>query len=403
MHAGDEPCHTPKVHWLLVTIAAYGAEGLVALSVAVHRDAGTLAEIAADGAAGQCALVEQTLSCPARGPVSFRWGAGEDWVLTGDTVLAPGERGVAAVWAAEALREDALARLAGPVTAEVVADLFVRTGDHPIAPPSAAEFAALLALAEHPDARVRREVVDALLPYWRHTASDPFPPGAPSVVPASVLERLAADESEAVRKRLASRLRDLQAPGEPMQEVANEILLRLAANEEDGVQRAAFASLAIRSRRGETPGLDAWRVALDRVTTPGPPGRAAANTLAALAVELEVGPDVDPRLAMERASEHQLERVWKIWKAWRADVPFEPLLAERLLRETVGMSPVLFASWAEDDPDGLAAVLRRWEPAAPHSERYVYLLSGLPPPVSPALKPLADDTLSPVPGATGAQ
>lgn len=364
------------------------------LSVAVHRAAGTIFDVAADGAAGQCTVVGQSLSCPARGPVQFRWGGDVGFALTGAVALSPGEVGVAVVWATDDARRAEIDRLSGPVDADLVRDLFVRTGDDPVAPPSPAMWAALLRWVDSPDAQVRREVVDALLPYWRHTDSDPFPLGAPQVVPAEVIAQLARDPSAAVRRRLAARLRDVQAPGDPLEAQANAALLDLAAQPVRGVQRAAFAALADRSKRGETPALDAWRLALDRVTTPGPPGRAAANTLAALAAELVPGPEVDPREAIDRTAVHQLERVWQVWKAWRAHVPFDAALAERLLRETVGMSPVLFGAWAEDDPEGLAAVLRRWEPGPPHSERYTYLVSGLRSPPA-AIRPLVDDTLSP--------
>jgi hypothetical protein len=401
------------VHWLLASNLAHGVEPSgdtpsgttpsATLSLAVHRDAGTVASIAADGAAGQCVIAGQALHCPASGPVTFRWGADPAWVLVGDLVLQPGEVGTATVWASEASRAAELERLAGPVDAALVRELFLRTGDHEVPVPSAQMWARLLDLARHSDDRVRRVVVDALLPYWRHTASDPFPAGGPPVVPPGLLVELSEDPSRLVRRRLASRLRDVVAPGQPLAEVANQVLLHLATEQERGVQRAAFASLAVRARRGESPGLEAWQAALDRVTLPGSPGRAAANTLAGLATELSPGPEVDPALAIARTAEVHLERVWNLWKAWRSDVPFEPLVAERLLRETVGVSAVLFRSWAEDDPAGLAALLRRWEPRAPHSDRYVYLVRSLMEPVPSALAPLVADTLSAEPTGAVAQ
>lgn len=391
------------VGWLFVSVLAHVARAeaadreasssFVTLSVAVLRDAGSIHQVAADGAAGLCTSVAQSLHCPANGPVTFRWGGDDEFVLVGDTVLPPGGIGVAVVWAADDAREAEIARLAGPIGPDVVRDLFVRTGD-PVVTPSPAMWSSLLALVDSPDARVRLEVVDALVPYWRQTASDPFPAGAPQVVPPEVIRRLAVDPSRAVRRRLASRLREVRAPDQPFETVANTVLLTLAATDSGGVQRAAFAALADRSRRGETPALEAWHLALDRVSIPGPPGRAAANTLAALATELEPSAEVDPRLALDRTAVHHLERVWHVWKAWRGEVPFDGLLAERLLRETVGVSPVLFGAWAQQDPEGLAELLRRWEPRSPHSDRYLYLLSTLRSP-PPALQPLVDDTLSP--------
>jgi hypothetical protein len=367
--------------------------GSVTLRVGVLREAGTIYEIAADGAAGQCTVVAQTLHCPAAGPVTFRWGPGGPWALVGDTVLAPGTEGTAVVWAAP--RPDDEAKLApGVVTPAILRDLFVRTSEHPIQPPSAALLDGLVALVDHPDPRVRRELPDALLPFWRHTASDPFPLESPVVLPAGLVTRLAADEDDVVRRRLASRLRDLQTPGEPPADEATAALLALSS-EGGKVQRAAFASMAVRARAGEQPALATWFTALDRVTTPGPPGRAAANTLAALAKQLEPGPDVDPSLAVERTSIAQLERVWTVWKAWRAHVPFEPHLAERLLHETEGVSPELVKTWAARDPEGVASVVRRWEPRAPHSERYGIVVRALSESTDPALQALVADSLSP--------
>ncbi|MEQ1564738.1 MAG: hypothetical protein ABMA64_03785 [Myxococcota bacterium] len=379
--------------WLLVSAAALAqdpAPGSVTLRVAVHRDAGTVHAIAADGAAGQCTVVGAALHCPAIGPVRFRYGPGGPWALVGDTELAPGTAGVAVVWAAD--READRARIAPDVvTAEVVAELFVRSADREVLAPSGPLFADLLALIDHPDPAVRRALPDALLPYWRHTASDPFPADAPPVVPPGTIGRLAADPDPAVRRRLASRLRDLQVPGEPLMNEATAALLTLSA-EGGRIQKAAFASLAVRARGGDAPAVDAWNAALQRVTTPGPPGRAAANTLAALAHQLEPGPGIDPSVAVQRTAVCQLERVWT---AWRDDVPFDPALVERLLRETEGVSPELVRAWGRSDPAGLAAVIHRWEPSPPHSDRYGIVARALAESEDSALRSLAGDSLSP--------
>jgi hypothetical protein len=362
--------------FLLAPQLGFAAPDSVSLSVAVHREAGTLWSIAADGAAGQCTVAASTLHCPATGPVTFRYGPGEDFVLVGDTVLQPGQTGTAWVWAPERLRVAERERLAPEqVTAEEIRALFQRTGDHPVPVPSSGMFEDLLALVEHPDAHVRRELVDALVPYFRHTASDPFPAGSPQVVPADVLVALAQDEDHNVQRKLASRLRDLQAPGEPIAEVATELLLELSQSG-GGVQRAAFASLASRSKDGATPAEQTWWAAMERVSTPGPPGRAAAGTLAALAKSLDPA-RVVPSDAVQLVSQHHLERTWQVWRAWRAHVPFEPVLAERLLRETVGLSPSLLKAWGAADPDGVYALITRWEPRSPHSDRYAAVVRAL--------------------------
>jgi hypothetical protein len=107
-----------------------------------------------------------------------------------------------------------------------------------------------------------------------------------------------------------------------------------------------------------------------RVATPGAAGRAAANTLGHLAGVLEPGPEVDPVEAVERVFVFHRERTWNVWAAWRDDVPFDAVRAEVLLRETEGLSPQLLRHWADSDPEGLAGVLERWEPSAPHSPRF---------------------------------
>lgn len=402
--AADEPAAAPDE---LVTEPI--GDGFVALTVGVHREAGTVYDVAADGAAGQCSVTGFTITCPARAPVTFRWGPDSPFALVGDAVLAPGQQGTAIVWATEASRADVRAALAADRTnPAVVRRTFVRTSDNPIPPASAGLFADLLDLVHADDPRVRREVVDGLVPYWRHTDSDPFPLGAPSVVPPDTLSALASDPDLGVRRRLASRLREVRAPGEPLAQEATLQLIRLAG-EGGGVQRAAFASLASRARDGRAPAIESWMTAIDRVATPGPPGRAAANTLAALATELEPGPDVDPVEAVRLCAANHLERTWAVWRAWRDHVPFDAVLAERLLRETLGLSPPVVRAWAEDDPDGFAAVLRRWEPSDHHSDRYDAIGRALRSKAAASSGPLAPslaelfpaDRVSPEP-ATGA-
>lgn len=368
-----------RVLWLLPLVASGSVPvGSVMLAVAVPREAGSVHQVAVDGAAGQCTVVAETLQCPALGPVTFRWGPRDDRVLVGDTVLAPGTSGMAFVWADEGSRAADRDRLrAERVTADDVRALFVRTGDNPVRLPSQGMFADLLALVAHPDPLVRREVVDALVPYWRHTASDPFPLGAPPVIPVGILGQLAADPDTGVRRRLASRLRDLREPGEPIATEATVALFSLAGS--PGVQRAALSSLSSRAREGSVPAVETWGLAMDRVSTPGPTGRAAASTLAVLVRDLEPGPGVDPVRAVALTARHHPEKAWQVWRAWSASVPFDPVLADRLLRETVGLSPALIRTWAAADPDGVAALLHAWEPTEPHSERYRTVARALEP------------------------
>jgi hypothetical protein len=384
----------------LSLIGAASADS-VTLRIGVHREAGPVHDVAVDGAAGQCAVTVEALECPATGPVTFRWGPGGDFVLTGDTTLSPGESGTAWVLAPDASRAAERARLAAP-TPQDVRDLFVRTGDHPVPVPSIGMLEDLFALARHRDPLVRREVVDALVPWWRHTASDPLPPGAPPIVPEVLLHELARDPDLVVRRRLASRLRDLREPGEPLAEEATRVLLELAA-EGGSVQRAAFASLAARTRDAQVsdldaadgPLLEAWAAALAGVSTPGPPGRAAAKALVTLAAVVDPA-RVDPVEAVHRTAATHLERTWSVWTAWREHVPFDRALVDRLLRETIGWSPTLVRHWSETAPEELAAAMVAWEPTPPHSDRYTGMLRAFRDADHPALAPLRrPDNLSP--------
>jgi len=354
-----------------LTLAANAVAGDVAtLHVGVHREAGTILDIAADGAAGQCSVARERLMCPADGPVRFRFGPQGEWELVGADTVQPGATGTAFVLASEASRSDELARLdRQTVTADDVRDLFVRTGDHPVSPPSMGMLQQLFSLADHPDPAVRRAVIDALVPWWRHTASDPLPADAPQLVPGGLISGLADDRDRRVRRRLANRLREVNEPGEPLQSEAREALMQLASSP-GGVQRAAIASLAVQSRAGRANPVQTWMAAMQQVTTPGPPGRAAANTLGRLARELEPGAQVDPARAVELVFVHHRERTWNVWSAWRERVPFDAGRLDRLLRETVGANKRLLRHFQQTHPEELQAVLDAWEPHPPHSERY---------------------------------
>ncbi len=371
------------------TPVAQVAPDAAVLWVAVHREAGILHDVAADGASGQCVVHDAWIRCPAgSGPVTFRWGPADraDWRLyaqeadgtwsLGPVVVAPGTGVAAVVLTDEASRAAEIARLApAVVTAEEVRQQFVRTGDHPVFPPSPAQLAALSALVEHPDRLVRRELPDALLPWMRHTAQDPLPPGGPPIVPPGTLARLARDPDPAVRRRIAGRLRDVRDGDAASAEVASALTHLVSTG--GGAQRAALVSMGSRSKEGSAPAIDAWRVARVRMRDPGPPGRAAIKTLAALASELEPGGEVDPAEAIRDCVTLHPERAWALWSAWRRHVPLEPDLALVLLRDTVGWSPGLLSWWAKADADALEAVFLAWEDGPPHSERYLDLLAGL--------------------------
>ncbi len=376
------------------------------LWVGVHREAGVLSDVAADGASGQCVSEQTWIRCPAAGgPVTFRWGrAGDDdWRLyglrpdggwsEGPIVVPPGQGAAAVVLAAEASRDAELARLQpGAVTAQDLRSLFVRTGDHPVFPPSPSQLQAVAALVTHPDPVVRRELPDVLLPWMRHTSLDPLPMGAPPVIPAGTMMALAEDRDPAVRRRLASRLRDVRDGPQASDEV-NAALLHLVSMG-GGAQRAAMVAVGSRSKEGVAPALEAWRLARLRMRDPGPPGRAAIKTLVALATAIEAGGEVDPAAAVRDCLVYHPEKTWSLWHAWRREVPLDEEVLLRLFRDTVGWSPTLLKYWARGQPDALEVVFRRWEPGTPHTDRYLDLIAGLALLPDPRWAALRGDNLS---------
>jgi hypothetical protein len=374
----------------------------VSLWVGVHIDAGNLWDIGADGAAGICTAFDTTIRCPATGPVTFEWRGDPDYVLgDGVVVVSPGESARSWVLARAALRAVETAALRPEVVnADVVRDQFVRTSDNPVEAPSAEQFGALLALVDHPDRLLRRELPDALVPWLRHTAQDPMPPGAPPLVPVGLLTELSRDPDLTVRRRLASRLRDLRDSPELGRE-AVEVLLELA-DDGGGVQRAALASLATRTRDGTSAGLETWKMARERLNDRGAPGRAAVKTLIALSDELEPGPEVDPAEAIRTCAVVHPERTWALWNAWREHVPLDTQLALRLFRGTVGWSPPLLQYWGRKFPEQLIGVFHAFETGDPHSTRYQELWSALANVADPRFDDLAPaDKLSaprPAPG-----
>ena len=341
--------------------------GTATLHVGVHREAGTTRDVVADGAAGQCIARGSVLECPATGPVTFRWGRADDpWILWGELTVSPGEVGRAWVFASESAGRVCSDRLAGPVDEDVVRECFVATGDR-LPPISLAMYRSLLQLVEHEEFTVRRAAVDGLVPLWRHTASDPYPLGSPSLIPDGLMDRIAADVNPRVRRRLASRLGDLNEP-----EHAEDVVLAMSrlSTDRPGVQRASMSTLKLQAADGRIPGIEAWRRAMKQVERAGPPGKAAANTLASLADTLDAGGEVNPSDAVERVLLFQPERAWKVWAAWRDDVSYRDEWVRRLFHETQGWSKVLLRTWQEERPADLQAALDGWEAGEPHSERY---------------------------------
>ncbi len=355
--------------WVLVAAAA--PPQTATLHVGIHREAGGVYQVAADGAAGQCAIGPSRVSCPASGPVTFRWAGDNQFALSGASVVEPGDVGVAFVLATEHIRAPERAELeAQPLGPDTVERLFVRTGDNAVPVPSPLMVQDLVGLAEHPKPAVRRVVVDALVPFWRHTASDPFPPSAPELLPGGLLFRMSRDPDWKVRRRIANRIRELHEPDARVATDATVALTALLLDERPPVRRAAAASLHHAVKNEAIAAELSWEYALERVKTPGPPGRAAANTLGRLAGQVEPGPRVDPSLAVLLVFEHHTERTWNVWRKWRAHVPWRADWMEVLLRETVGLDKRLLSHFARTQPGELAECFTRWEPAPPHSARF---------------------------------
>jgi hypothetical protein len=401
-------CHTPTMSWTArIGIAAsclWGAGALAqevaeeapgeapayaVLHVGVHGDAGTEYDIAADGAAGQCDVRHARVICPAEGPVHFRWGPSEPdgWVLIGGTTVNPGQTGVAFVLIDDDLRTEEIQALSlDRATPEIVRDLFFDTSDHAIEPPSMGMLQALFELRNHKDPMVRRQLIDVLSPWWRHTASDPMSADAPQLIPPGMVMQMALDDDKAVARRLANRLRDVNMPGEPLQAEAQQALHFLASRPDS--MRPATASLALLSRAGRSNIEESWIAALEGVVTPGPRGRSSANALGRLASVATPSDVVDPERAVALVFQHHRERTWNVWFAWREHVPFDAERLAVLLRDTVGAHRGLIKYFGENNPEALAEVLARWEPAEPHSTRWALVTAPLGEIENPALQAL---------------
>lgn len=345
----------------------------VTLHVGVHREAGTVYDVAVDGAAGQCTVGPSRISCPARGPVRFRWGPDDAWEVAGDVELHPGETGRAWVLAVSGSREAERARLAWDVVDEAaVLELWVPAGDRHPPPPSLGMLADVLALAEHPDRRVRMAVLDGLLSWVRGTFSDPMAREAPSILPEGWLTHRAEDPDPAVRVRVVRLLREVSS--EELRDEAAALLVDLAT---DGghrrVRRAALNGLGSAPRRELLPAEEAWVLALDAVPLETAQGRAACNTLGRLASHAEPNDVVVPEEAIARCIVYHPERVWRLWVPWREEVPFHRPWVDSLLRATDGLRRELIVYWEETAPEALQEALDAWEPGPPHTERYAVI------------------------------
>jgi hypothetical protein len=312
---------------------ALAAPDTVTLRVGVHRDAGGIVGVAADGAAGQCAVNAASLSCPALGPVTFRWGPSDGYELVGDAVLEPGQTGTAFV-----LRPEDAATL-DRLRSDVLAD----------------------------DPLVRRAAVEALHEWTWAAGYGPLPSTGPVPVPPGwLLERL-DDRDWRVRRALVDVSRDFR--DHEREAEVEEVLLALAADRNPKVRRAGLAALGAASREDLVDPIAAWERALAAVEETGGRGRAAAGTLAKLSTVLDA-PQVDPVVAVERTLAYHPEQAWRVWGAWRNEVPLRRDWLELLLKTTHGLHRGLLRDWAARDPAGLQAVVQAWEPTEPHSDRW---------------------------------
>ena len=348
---------------------ASASTGLAVLDVGVHRTAGTVEDIHVAGASGECEQLPAQLRCPAAGAVDFSWGGDQQWALQGTLRVHPGEKGTAFVLASEASRSSERARLQEPeVSAEEVLELFVQIGTDPVGAPSLGMIDDLAALTRHSDYFVRRAVGDAFFPLMRDTASDPFWPHAPDIVPNGLLIGLTQDSDRGVRRRLALLLREGQ-PGSL--DMERQVALRILATDPAvAVRRPAIAALPRVVQLEVIPAELAWQEALGRVPLRLGPGRAAVGALARMAKVVEPSTVIDPLVALNLAMRYHPERAWVLWSAWREDLPFHAGYAERLLRWTAGLNPGLLRAWADSAPEELAVVVSTWAKTQSKSDRF---------------------------------
>lgn len=345
--------------WALATALA----GTVTLHVGVHADAGSIHDIAVDGASGQCRVEPAQLVCPAEDTVTFRWGPPtEDWVLVGDTVLEPGEGGKAWVLAPEAQRANWRARLLPQVVVpQDVRDAFLRQGRIEPPSPSFGMLRDLNLLVVHSDPEVRKLVAEAIHALAAGSSSNPFPRDAPLPLAPGVLSTLASDRDWRVRIRVAQLMGEIRNTGLRYEVVG--LLDELTHDKKPLVRRAAIRGLGRMGEQAMIPPEDAWERAMRLGSQPKGPGRASMYVLARLANHLEPSERVDPAAAVELALEHHPELAWVVWKRWRGHLPYDGRWVRQLLANSAGMNPIMLERWADEDPDDLALAFIEFEPA----------------------------------------
>lgn len=346
--------------------AAAFAQASVSLAIYVPPEAGSVYDVAADGATGLCTARGVSLTCPAgSGPVRFRWGPEGVWTLVGDRSLEPGFAGVAWVLATDASRAEALRLWSSP---EVRPDDVRAWWGEGKPVPSPGMLDRITELSRHPDPAVRTAVADGLRPWISRPTSGLLPAGAPTPISPRLLVDLARDPDPAVRRRVAQALRD-QRP-ELLGPEVGPALLQLTGDPDESVRRAALVALSEAPPAAVLPAELAWQRALRAVEEEGSAGAAAAATLARLADDLEPGPNVDPSLAMERILAQHPERAWRFAWSWRAHLPFRDGWATALLLDTDSLRKDLLVHWSKTAPAEFAAVLVRWDAANGTTERH---------------------------------
>jgi len=261
-------------------------------------------------------------------------------------------------------RLDERARLLPDVVTEHdVRELFVRDGANEPPLPSQGMLDDLVALADHRDKFVRRQIPEALLPWFVIHTQGPLSDGHGQVVSEDILTKLAHDRDKAVRRRTARLYMDIRP--DFVSPAVGRALLELSNDSNRGVRRAALAALAEAPRQGILPGSVVWMRAMDAARYTKGDGRTACNTLAKLHRDVSQSDIIDPRLAVGRCILFHPEHAWGVWNAWREEVPFDPNQADGLLNNTIGWSGSLGRYWAETNPEDFAIVLAHWHPTDP--------------------------------------
>jgi len=361
---------------MLVLFLSAAMASQITLQVGVYRGAGSLSDIVIDGEVPICEETPTELHCQSASPLTWRWHGDSAWELVGDMPVEPGQTGHAWILAADATRTEQQQTLASDnVTAQQIRDLFVRTGDHHPDPPSSSMLQELVELTTHRDKAIRREVVTAMQPWFAGTPQDPMARTAPLFFDESLLMRFARDSDPGVRRRLLHILRDLHPS--VSRDLAHTIMVRLTRDRHAGVRRAAMATLRQMPRLNIMTDEEVWKRAFQVLPDPGPPGRAACNTLASLAKRLPVSNSVNPAQAIRLTLKRHPGRAWRLWTAWRKQVPLTASMGRYLLLHTVGLSEPLFKTWAKEQPALLTSLLQEWEPQAPHTGRWHTIRSWL--------------------------